>query len=243
MNANKVALITAGHKRIGLAISKTLHDEGYCIAISHRSGKQEAEELAASLNKIRANSAKAFYADLGELAPAQSLISEVVDWQGRLDALVNNASIFVKTNLESLDKEFTELFRCNVQAPFALSMAASPFLKKSKGSVVNIADVHATKPLKDYSLYSMSKAALLMQTKSLAKELAPNIRVNAVSPGLIAWPEHANELNDALKEELVNKTALKRQGNVKNIAKAVFSLIDNDYLTGIDVPVEGGRLL
>jgi pteridine reductase len=243
MTANNVVLITAGHKRIGASISEILHAKGFCVAICHRSGRQEACTLAERLNQIRADSAKAFYADLDDLPSAFALIKQVIAWQGRLDVLVNNASIFLKTNLEQFDEDFNDLFRCNVKAPFALTMAAKPFLEKNKGSVINIADVHASKPLKDYSLYSMSKAALLMQTKSLAKELAPNIRVNAVSPGLIAWPEHANKINPTLQTRLINKTALKRQGNAKNIALAVLSLIENDYLTGIDLPVEGGRIL
>lgn len=243
MTKAPVALITAGSQRIGKAITQALHDKGFNVVIHYRSQKEAALALCQMLNDKRQSSATVIYGNLSNSPSCKTLITKAYQWQNQLDALINNASVFIKTpsDFANLDENWQTQFESNAKVPFLLAMAACPYLKKTKGNIINIADIHGNSPLKDYGIYCMTKAALLMQTKVLAMQLGPEIRVNAVSPGAIAWPEGDNLLTDSIKTKITNKTCLKRHGHPKNIAKAICQIIENDYLTGINLPVDGGR--
>jgi pteridine reductase len=182
--------------------------------------------------------------ELTEPNMATEIIETLVNWTDRLDVLVNNASAFVRTEEETFQaSDWQMLFDTNVKAPFLLSLAARPLLKKQQGCIINLTDIHADKPVKEYSVYCQTKAALLMQTKSLAREFAPDIRVNAVAPGAAAWPEHDNSLSEAVKQTIIDRTPLKRLGSPEAIAQAVYALVDNSFITGQELKVDGGRSL
>jgi pteridine reductase len=241
----KVALITGAARRIGAETAKYLHQQGMNIALHYHISRQEAEQLCAELNNIRQNSARLFCCDLEEFNNLGKLVDEAAAVWGRLDVLINNASKFYKTEVGQTSSDaWDELMNANVRAPFFLAQAAAPYLKKTQGCIVNITDIHGDRPLRDYSVYSISKAGLIMMTKSLALELGPAIRVNAVSPGMIVWPEGENKLSVELKGKIVSRTALKCHGSSVVIAKAVAYLIsDSEYMTGQVIAVDGGRSL
>ena len=198
--------------------------------------------LAQDMNRHRPDSALVLTADLTIKQAALALIDETVRWAGRLDLLVNNASIFASSQIDALDDEqWDKLFSTNARAPFWLSHQAYPFIATQKGSIINITDSHADRPLKGYSVYCQSKAALAMQTKALAREFAPNVRVNAVAPGAIAWPEHDNVLSEAQQQKIIAQIPLKQHGNPSCIAQAVLALADNPFITGQTLCVDGGR--
>ncbi|QDP71660.1 pteridine reductase [Legionella israelensis] len=238
----KTALITGSAKRIGAEIARYLHQKGFKVIIHCHRSVQAAKTLVDELNQHRATSAFWVEEDLyAENAPAR-LIQNSLHQTGRLDVLVNNASIFIRTPLDSPDESiWDKTFTINVKAPLLLSLNARPYLKKNKGVIVNITDIHAKKPLKSYAVYCQSKAALVMQTKALAKEFAPDVRVNAVAPGAICWPEDENELSPEQKQRILVKTPLKRHGHPQYIAQAAFALIDNDFVSGQTLTVDGGR--
>ena len=184
----KCALITGGAKRIGAAIASRLHDSGASIAIHYRGSEKDATNLCHKLNNVRQGSAKVFQADLNNINTLDSLVGAVGDWSGRIDALINNASSFYPTKIGSITEEnWDELIGTNLRAPLFLSQAALPFLRSAKGCIVNIVDIHAMRPLRDHAVYGSAKAGLAMLTRSLAKDLAPDIRVNGVSPGAIMF--------------------------------------------------------
>ncbi len=238
----RVALVTGGARRIGAAIVRYLHDNGFRVVLHCRTSLAEAQVLAQQLNAERADSALVVQMDLIEANAAQELIQQVFQWAGRLDVLVNNASEFIKTSCNAFDAaSFDILFDANVRAPFLMSLATRPFLAKTQGVIINITDIHAKKPLKEYSLYCQTKAALEMQTRSLAREFAPEIRVNAVAPGAIMWPEEDNSVSDSVKDAIIQDTPLKTHGRPEFIAQAVLALIDNPFITGQSVNVDGGR--
>jgi len=240
--ALKVALVTGAARRIGAAIAEQLHQAGYSVIIHCRSSLAEAQSLAQNLNQKRPNSALVLPCDLCTHQAIEELISSATAWVGRLDVLVNNASIFSRTDLADFDdKGWSELFETNVKIPFQLSLAARPYLALQQGAIINITDIHADKPLKGYAVYCQTKAALVMQTKALAREFAPQIRVNAIAPGAIAWPEQGNVLSLEQKNEIINKTPLKRHGSPLFIAQAVLALIENPFITGQILNVDGGR--
>ncbi|HIG0327322.1 TPA: pteridine reductase [Legionella pneumophila] len=240
----RVALVTGGAKRIGAAIVKKLHLSGYQVAIHCRSALHEADTLAKELNQLRMDSAIVVQKELTELDAAEEIIAKVKLWAGRLDLLVNNASVFKRTACHFLhETDWQYLFAVNALAPFRLSIAARPLLAQSKGSIINITDIHADKPLKGYSVYCQTKAALEMQTRSLARELAPEIRVNAVAPGAIAWPENDNSLTAEAQQKIIEKTPLKKHGSPDFIAQAVLTLAENSFITGQILKVDGGRSL
>lgn len=232
-----VALVTGAARRIGAAIVKNLHQAGFKVFIHYHKSALEAQALAESLNRIRKDSAFLISFDLQSPDTAKTLIETVLEKTGRLDVLVNNASLFVKDT----DEQWDALFQVNLRAPWLLSQAAFPFLQKQEGLIVNIADIHADKPLRDYALYCQTKAALVMQTKSLALEFSPKVRVNAVSPGAIAWPEGVNALPADRQQKIIDKTLLKKHGEPVYIARAVLALIENPYVTGQIWSVDGGR--
>jgi pteridine reductase len=240
----KVALVTGGARRIGAALVKKLHDFGYKVIIHCHHALNEAHELALNLNERRANSALVLQRNLTYPYCAEEIMTTITDWTGHLDLLVNNASVFIRTQdtKETLN-DWDMLFNTNVKAPFLLSLAARPLLAKHRGSIINLTDIHAQKPLLGYSIYCQTKAALEMQTKSLARELAPEIRVNAIAPGAIIWPEHENKLTPEAKRHIIAKTPLKQHGNPEFIAQAVLALAENPFITGQIIKVDGGRSL
>ncbi len=243
MSENKVALVTGGAQRVGACLCKTLHAAEYNVLIHYRHSANEASQLAASLNAIRPNSAHGLPADLLDHKQIKRLIDAAKQTWGRLDLLINNASSFYPTDIgTSSEDDWQDLIGSNMKAPFFLSQAVMPLLKEQQGNIINITDIHAQKPLKGHTIYCSAKAGLVMLTKSLAKELAPDIRVNAIAPGAILWPE--NNMSDEVKQKIINDIALKRIGDPNDIAKtALFLAKDANYITGQVIAVDGGRSL
>ena len=207
----KVVLVTGAARRIGTAIVTTLHQDGACVAIHHRSSDEDAEALAQQLNALRADSAMTCKADLSEISILDGLIDEIVDWRGRLDILINNASSFYPTPLgEITETHWDDLIGSNLKVPLFLSQAALPALRETRGTIVNIVDIHARRPLRNHAVYGLAKAGLAMLTRSLAKDLAPDIRVNGVAPGAILWPE--DDMSDAMKASILKQIPLARAG-------------------------------
>ncbi len=241
----KVALVTGAAKRIGAEIAETLHASGMNIVLHYYTSQAEVDILCAKLNASRADSAIALQANLTEVSILDELIEQAVTKWSRLDVLINNASRFYKTTLGNVTEfEWDDLLACNLKAPFFLSQAAAPHLKKYKGCIVNIADVHGERPMRDYSAYCISKAGLIMATKSLAKELGPDIKVNAISPGAIMWPEGENALEASVKQKIIERIALRCSGTASEIAKAVLYFVhDANYVTGQILAIDGGRSL
>ncbi len=245
-SSTQVALITGAARRIGAAIARQLHAAGMNVIIHYHTSRAAAEKLCAELNHERPNSSIALAAALTEFASVKPLIAQAVDCWGRLDVLINNASCFYPTPLnEDISlAAWDELINCNLRAPFFLAQAAAAHLRQHAGSIINITDIHAASPMRDYSVYCIAKSGLVMMTKSLAKELGPAIRVNAVAPGAIIWPEGENVLDETAKQKIIQRTALLRHGVPADIAKAVLFLVrDADYMTGQVLNVDGGRTL
>ena len=242
LSKNKVALVTGGSRRIGACICKLLHQANYKLLIHYRDSRTEAEALAAKFNAIRAQSAYALAMDLTHHEQIEGFIDRAINIWGRIDALINNASEFIASELPDVGyAQWQQLFDCNAKAPFFLSQALFPELKKQHGHIINILDIHALKPLKNYSVYCASKAALLSLTKSLALEFAPNVKVNAIAPGNIMWPEGENSLTEAVKEEIIQKIPLKQIGKPDDIAKSVLFMLQHDFITGQIIAIDGGR--
>lgn len=241
--AGKVVLVTGAARRIGATIARALHDQGMNLVLHYRSSEQEARSLAQQFNRRRAHSAVLVQADLQRVDALPAVIAQALSAWGRLDALVNNASSFFRTPVGSITgAQWDVLIDSNLKAPLFLSQAAAPALGERDGCIVNITDIHAERPLKGYCVYSIAKGGLVMLTKALARELGPRVRVNAVAPGAILWPEQ--ELDDRGKQEIIARTALKRQGAPDDIAHAVlFLLRDGAYVTGQVITVDGGRSL
>tara|TARA_R110002049_G_scaffold18884_8_gene71686 strand:- start:3859 stop:4578 length:720 start_codon:yes stop_codon:yes gene_type:complete len=234
-------LITGAARRIGAAIATRLHDSGATIAVHYRNSADDAQALVNNLNALRADSARAFQADLLNTAQLPTLINDVLAWSGRLDGLVNNASSFFPTRIgEISEQDWDALVGSNLKAPLFLAQAAHPELAKHGGSIINIVDIHAQRPLRDHSVYGSAKAGLAMLTRSLAKDLAPDVRVNGVSPGAILWPE--NGMSDAVKDTIIEQIPLARPGKPEDIAGCVLYLVrDASYVTGQIIAVDGGR--
>jgi pteridine reductase len=239
--AGKSALVTGAARRVGAAIARELHAQGANVVIHHRASAGEARALAAALNGMRSGSAALAQAELRDTAALAGLIDHAVQAFGRLDILVNNASAFYPTPVgEITEAQWDDLVGSNLKAPLFLSQAAAQELRRTQGLIVNIVDIHALRPLKRHTVYSMTKAGLAMLTRALARELGPEIRVNGVAPGPVLWPE--DEIEPALKEEIVARTALKRAGSPEDVARAVaFFAKDAPYVTGQILAVDGGR--
>ncbi len=239
----KCALITGAARRIGATIASRLHEAGASVAIHYRGSAQEATDLRDQLNAKRNNSAETFQADLNDQKNIDSLVQDVLQWSGQLDVLVNNASGFYPTPIGSITTDqWDDLIGSNLKAPLFLSQAAMPALKNSNGCIINIVDIHAQRPLRDHPVYGTAKAGLAMLTRSLAKDLAPEIRVNGISPGAILWPE--DEMTEDTKENILNQIPLARQGKPNDIADTVIFLArDAHYITGQIIAVDGGRSL
>ncbi len=227
----RVVLVTGAARRIGAAIVTRLQQNGARVAIHYRGSAGEAKALAAELNAAKAGSAATFQADLLDTDTLPALIDEVVEWGGRLDVLVNNASTFFPTPLGSVTEgNWTDLVGSNFKAPLFLSQAAMEQLRDSNGVIVNIVDIHAQRPLRDHPVYGPAKAALAMLTRAMAKDLAPEIRVNGVSPGAILWPEDG--MTDAAQQAILEQVPLGRPGNPDDIAGCVLYLVrDAAYVT------------
>lgn len=238
-----VVLVTGGARRVGAAISRVLHAAGADIAIHCRHSRTDADTLADELNQARGKSAAVFAADLVAAERLPELIRAVITRFGRLDALVNNASSFFATNVGAVDlAAWDDLIGSNLRAPFFLSQAAAPHLQAAAGCIVNITDIHAERPLRGYPVYCAAKAGLLGLTRALAIELGPGVRVNAVAPGAIAWPETTNDFPPAEREAIIEHSLLKRTGTPADIARTVkFLIFDAPYVTGQVINVDGGR--
>jgi pteridine reductase len=240
--AGRWALVTGAAKRIGAVIASTLHEAGANVAIHYNRSAADAEQLAAQLNRRRAQSAFTVSADMRDIAAVEQMAAHVLERTGgRLDVLVNNASNFYPTPIGSITLEhWDDLFGSNLKAPLFLSQAVLPALRAARGVIVNIVDVHAQRPLRDHPVYGPAKAGLAMLTRSLAKDLGPDVRVNGVSPGAILWPDEG--MSDALRAAIIKQTALKRSGTPEDIAATVLFLVrDAPYITGQIIAVDGGR--
>ncbi len=238
----KVALITGGAHRIGAAVARILHTEGMKLVIHYLSSEAAAHALQTELHRARADSVMLVRGDLGNGDKLlRNLVFETVEAFGRLDVLINNASRFYPTAVgQSTEAQWDELVGTNLKAPFFLSQAAAPHLKKHGGCIVNMADIYGDRPLAKHTIYSVAKAGLIMLTKSLARELGPEVRVNAIAPGVILWPE--NGLDEMSKQRMISRTPLKRSGDMNDIARtALFLIRDAEFITGQVVVVDGGR--
>jgi pteridine reductase len=241
----KVVLVTGAAKRIGARITRTFHQAGYNIILHYNQSADEAHELQEKLNSERSDSVSLLQLDLVNYSEWKDLEDRCMDTWGRLDVLVNNASTFYPTVIgTATDSEWNDLIGSNLKAPFFLSQALAPCLKEFAGNIVNICDIHGDRPLKNYSIYSIAKAGLAMMTRSLAKELAPEVRVNGIAPGAILWPEEQAEVSEGLKATIIRQIPLKRQGAPEDVANtALFLAQDAPYINGQILSVDGGRSL
>ena len=240
---DKVVLVTGGAKRLGAAICRRLHGCGAELFVHYRSAAVEARALQAELNARRANSLALAQADLLKVSATSELVKAAIKEFGRLDAVVNNASSFYPTVVgEITEKEWDDLMGTNLKAPLFLAQAAAAELRKTHGCIVNIIDIHAELPMKNHAVYTAAKGGLLALTRALARDLAPEIRVNGVAPGTILWPEDEAWRDEVSRQRIINQTALKRIGEPDDIAAAVqFLLADAPYVTGQVISVDGGR--
>lgn len=242
---HKVVLITGGAKRVGAAICRLLHAEGFNLMIHYKSSLNEARALQAELNLQRPNSVATIQGDLLNIAGIPNLVTETAKHFGRLDVLINNASTYYPSELGEIDEQkWHDLMGSNLKAPLFLSQAAASELKKNHGCIVNITDMHVERPKKGYIVYSVAKAGLVTLTKSLAHELSPDVRVNAVAPGPVQWPENNPQFDEVYRQRVINQTLLKRVGEADDVAKAVrFLVMDAPFVTGHVLAVDGGRSL
>lgn len=241
--AGQSVLITGAARRLGAAIARALHADGANVVIHHRNSERDASALVLELNGRRAGSAALCRADLLDVAAIPAVVAAAIGAFGRLDVLINNASSFYPTPLGTITAAaFDDLVGSNLRAPLFLAQAAAAELKKRRGLVLNIADIHAFRPLKRHTVYCAAKAGLVMLTQSLARELAPEARANAIAPGPILWPEAG--LDPQLKARVLARTALKRIGTPEDVARAaLFFVRDAPYVTGQVLPVDGGRTI
>ncbi|HSC75356.1 MAG TPA: pteridine reductase [Pseudomonadales bacterium] len=240
---NPVALITGSAQRIGATIARKLHAVGYNTIIHYRNSTTQAEALTAELNAMRENSAVCIATNLDDIDSIRGLAENALAAWGHIDTLINSASSFYPTPLGSTtEAQWNDLINSNMKAPFFLAQALAPTLAKQQGTIVNIADIYAEKPLTKHTVYCMAKAGNIMLTQSLARELAPHVRVNGIAPGAILWPEHGGATELAAQEKLLGKIPLARTGLPEDIANTVlFLLRDAPYITGQIITVDGGR--
>lgn len=239
----KVAVITGAGKRLGAATAQMLHREGFNIVLHCRSSVAQAQMMANTFNEERAASAVVLSADLTLPDALQSFAAQCAESWGRVDVLVNNASTFYPKSIDDTTPyDWDVLINSNLRAPFFLVQALAASLRAAKGCIVNMVDIHAERGLPGYPVYSIAKAGLVAMTKVMARELAPSIRVNAVAPGAILWPE--GDIDEAEKFDILQKVALQRCGSQDDIAKAIrYLILDADYVTGQILNIDGGRLL
>jgi pteridine reductase len=254
MLTGKTALVTGAANRIGAQIARTLHQNGANLIIHHRpssgntrgnkshASSLNAQTLEAELNSQRPGSAIRYQANLSDITEIESLAQKSSQTFGQLDILVNNASSFYATPLGSItEQHWTDLLGSNLKSPLFLSQACHPALKETNGCIINLLDIYATSPLKNHSLYCSAKAANQMLVKSLASDMAPDVRINGIAPGAILWPE-ANQSEDE-QQLIMDKIPLQKIGHPDNITQTVLFLINNDYITGEVITIDGGRLL
>ncbi len=239
----KVALITGAAMRIGAEITRTLHAAGMDTIIHYRNSESAATQLGRELENQRPDSTLLLQADLTDTAALPAMLKQIQNWRGQLDLLVNNASSFYPTPLgECSVEQWDELMGSNLKTPFFLAQAMAPMLKRNRGSIINLVDIHAERPLAGHAIYSIAKAGNAMMVKTLARELGPEIRVNGIAPGIILWPEA--EMKESAKREAIARTALKSTGCPDDIARTLLFLArDADYITGQIITVDGGLTL
>ena len=236
----KTALITGGAARIGAQIARTLHENNFKIIIHCNQSLEKAQLLSDELNSVIKDSAEVISGNLNDIESISSIVNSI----DSLDLLVNNASVFYPKSVDNSEiHDWNDVINVNLRAPFFFSKGLSKKLSISSGSIINIIDIHADRPLKNHAVYNISKAGLKMMTQTLAKELAPNIRVNGVSPGSILWPEASAEISEAEKKLMLERIALNRQGSPQDIADTVLFLANSDYNTGQIINIDGGRTL
>jgi len=237
----KTVLITGGARRVGAAIGRVLHGAGANLVVHYRKSANEVAQLADELNGLRPKSVVTFQADLLDLGKLPALVEFAVRSFGSLDVLVNNASTFYPTKIgEITPAAWDDLLGTNLKVPLFLSQAAAPALKKSGGLILNIVDIHALRPLRNYTVYCAAKAGLHMVTRSLAKELGPEVRVNGISPGPVLWPEHDGD--SATRAKIIQRTILQKMGTPEDIARtALFFASQAPFITGQILAVDGGR--
>lgn len=242
-NNNPVALVTGAARRVGAEVVRTLHAAGHDCVVHYHHSAEHAHALQLELNAIREDSIELIQANLLDPDQYQPLVNKAREFKGRLDCLVNNASTFYPTPVGDITmQDWDDLVGSNLKAPLFLGQAAAAALRESGGCIVNIADIHAQRPLKEHTVYSIAKAGVIMLTRSLARELGPEVRVNAVAPGAILWPE--NDMDELTKQRIVSRVALKRQGEPSDIATTILFLVrDAPYITGQVIAVDGGRSL
>lgn len=241
--SGQVALITGGARRIGASLAETLHAAGMQVILHYRSSAEAAHRLQEKLNASRANSCLLMQCDLAETGKLKSMVDECIRQTGRLDVLINNASAFYPTPVGETDpRHWDTLLDVNLKAPFFLSQAAAPHLRKTRGGIINLVDIYADRPLRDHAAYCASKAGLLSLTRSFAQQLAPEVRVNGIAPGAILWPE--NDHDEIGQQRLLSRIPLKRIGEPEDIARtALFLIASAPYITGHVIPVDGGRMV
>lgn len=237
----KWAFVTGSAKRVGATIVRRLHEAGANVAIHYFTSSNDADALAAELNAIRPDSAFAVGANLGKPEALEGLVEKVVARSGRLDLLINNASSFYPTELGKVTMDdWNSLVGSNLMAPLFLSQAALPYLREARGSIINMVDIHARRPLRHHHVYGAAKAGLAMLTRSMARDLAPEVRVNGVAPGAILWPDDG--MPDRVKDDIVRRIPLARPGEPDDIARTILFLVcDAPYITGQIIAVDGGR--
>jgi pteridine reductase len=243
LSETRVALVTGAAQRLGAATARALHARGWRVLVHCRQSREKAEELAAELNVKRRDSCAVLQADLANDAEVEKLASDAKAVWSRVDALINNASAFYPTPVGSATAEnWDDLFSSNARAPFFLSQALAPELRRQQGAIINMLDIHADRPLREHTLYSMAKAANASMTHSLARELAPEIRVNGIAPGAILWPSQGS--NPAMQEKVLAGIPLQRLGTPDDIARTILFLLEEaPYITGQIIAVDGGRSL
>lgn len=240
--AGKTVLVTGGARRVGAAICRRLHAAGANVVVNYHRAQQDAQALLRELNARRADSAVLARADLLAAGALPQLVKDTLTAFGQLDALVNNASSFYPTPVGEIGEQaWDDLLGTNLKAPLFLAQAAAPELRKAHGCIVNIIDIHAELPMKNHLVYNTAKGGLLALTRSLARELGPQVRVNGVSPGAILWPEDPAWQNELERRRIVNQTLLQRTGEPEDIAGAVEFLLTAPYVTGQIIAVDGGR--
>ena len=240
----KSALVTGAATRLGAQIARTLHQNGANLIIHYRASSTAAQSLVAELNQLRKSSAIALSAELSSVAELEELAAQACSAFDGLDILVNNASSFYPTRFGQIDQQaWDDLLASNYKAPLFLSQACYPSLQRSSGCIINMVDIYASLPLNQHSVYCSAKAANQMLVKSLARELAPEVRVNGIAPGAILWPGGNNAVSEAQQQAILDQVPLKRCGTPQSIADTALFLATNDYITGEIIHVDGGRLL
>lgn len=241
---NKVVLITGAAQRLGARMAQFFHAAGANVIIHYRASDSKARQLQQQLNEYRPNSVQIIQCDLLQTEQLEKFIAQCVNFWGRLDVLINNASSFFPTPvLDSNEQQWQDLMGSNLKAPYFLSKHAASQLAKQQGCIIDIVDIHAQRPMQGHSIYNMAKAGLAMQVKTLARELGPDIRVNGIAPGAILWPESGQTLNAEQKQQIIKHNYLKRLGSPDDIARtALFLVKDADYISGQIIPVDGGRI-